>query len=111
MDDKTQIDPEEYRFWRKTFDKRLEALDEKLDNSFGEMKKAIDHLHEAAVRGFPDDDPYGHRRVHENQIKKAETREKIKDDVVGNTVKGIVWVVLAFIGTAIWQYVKDQAQK
>jgi hypothetical protein len=99
-------DEEEHRFWRHNFDKRLDALEVRIDTSFSALKDSLDDLRLAAVRGFPDDDPLGHRRVHENSIKRAEAREKLRNDVVAHVLKGVVWATLVFIGAAVVFYVK-----
>ena len=99
-------DIDEHRYWRQNFDNRLEALEFRLDASFRDIKESIDELRDAAVKGFPDDDPLGHRKVHENYIKKAEARNKLKSEVIAHIIKGISLAAIAFIATAVWAYIK-----
>jgi len=99
-------DEEEHRYWRHNFDKRLDALEVRIDTSFAGLKDSLDDLRLAAVRGFPNDDPQGHRRVHEDSIKRAEAREKLRNEVIAHVLKGVVWAALIFVLAAVVFYVK-----
>ena len=106
MDKDTPLTDDETRWWRATFDKRLDTLESRLETSFGELKHSIEDLRAAAVKGFPEDDPLSHRRVHEGYIAEAESRKKIRQEILLNVLKGSVWAALVFICTAIWAYIK-----
>ena len=107
MDKDTSVtDAEEHRFWRMTFDKRLDGIESRLDASFTSLKDSIEDLRTAAVKGFPEDDPLSHRRVHEGYIAEAESRKKIRQEILLNVLKGSVWAALVFICTAVWSYIK-----
>jgi len=97
MDNTQKISPdEEHRAWRISFDARL-----------ADLHKSLDDLRDVAVKGFPDDDPLGHRKVHENYIKRAESRQKMYQDVATTTLKGVIWAVLLFVGVAVWNHFKS----
>ena len=101
------VPDDEHRFWRHNFDKRLDALETRIDGSFKDLKESIEDLRDAAVKGFPEDDPIGHRRVHEAYIRKAKLREKRTEEIITNLIKGVVMATLLFIATASWNHFKS----
>jgi hypothetical protein len=62
------------------------------------------------ARGFPQDDPDGHRRYHEALIVKAEARARLYEKLLEELAKKGLWALLVLIGVAVWQYFKSQVK-
>lgn len=68
----------------------LEKLDEKFDSFTNEA--------------FPEGPLHKHKEYHENKIDSAETAKKIKTDLIGWAVKGVVTIMLALMGWGALDY-------
>jgi hypothetical protein len=90
----------ECRLLHEQFDRRLEKVEE-----------IVAELKEKSTIGFPNDDPHGHRRGHEDSNKVAESRQKLKTELITHTLKGLSWATLVFIGISVWNYIVGQVQK
>lgn len=62
------------------------------------------------ARGFPNDDPDGHRRAHEALIRKAEARARLYEKLLEELAKKGLWALLVLFGIALWQYIKSQVK-
>lgn len=98
-------------YWRQHFDNRLTQIDKRMDELHQLMHQTAAELRKATTEGFPHDDPRSHRIVHENYIKEAEARDKLKSELLSHALKGILWAGLVFAGAAIWNYFVQQVQK
>lgn len=98
-------------YWRQHFDKRIDQIDKRMDELHQMFHQTAKDLRKATTEGFPHDDPRGHREVHENYIKEAESREKLKADLLSHALKGILWAGLMFVGAALWNYFVQQVHK
>lgn len=72
-----------------------------------EMRVAIARIDDIA-RGFPDNDPDGHRRAHEAIILKANERAALYRALREELVKKGLWALLVVLGIALWQYIKGK---
>ena len=63
------------------------------------------------ARGFPGDDPDGHRLHHEVLIRKATARAIFWEKMLAELGKWGILGVLGFIGTAVWIAIKAEAHK
>lgn len=63
---------------------------------------------EDVLKGFPQGDPDGHRRYHEEVIQKMADNRKLRQELVVHLAKTSSW--LAFVGvlTALYQHFKAQ---
>jgi hypothetical protein len=69
-----------------------------------EVIRRVDDLH----KGFPNDDPDGHRRAHEALIAKEEARTQFYEDLRRELAKKGMWALIGLLGVALWQYVKSK---
>lgn len=67
---------------------------EKLDEKFGSFQEDA----------FPPGPLHKHKEYHESKIDSAETAKKIKNDLIGWAVKGIVTIMLALMGWGALDY-------
>lgn len=63
----------------------------------------IDRVDDLA-RGFPDNDPDGHRRAHEAQIRKAEARTRLYEKLYEELATKGVLALIVFIGSSVVYY-------
>jgi len=75
------------------------AVDAALTRHIAELKGLV-------LSGYPGDDPDGHRRYHETQIKMMEDRAKMYREIRDKTITGLVWLGILAIGTALLDYAK-----
>lgn len=69
-----------------------------------EVIRRVDDLHKA----FPGGDWDGHRRYHEELIRKMEVRSAFYEDLRSELAKKGVWALLLLIGIALWQFIKTK---
>jgi len=90
-------------------------IDEKLRANKVEHREYFDKRFDELVLlirdGFPDGDPRGHREVHEGYIADAKTKKEWRDAVIKQLLTGSVWASFAFIATAVWMAIKQEAKK
>jgi C4-dicarboxylate-specific signal transduction histidine kinase len=72
-----------------------------------DVKVLIEQVDRLA-KGFPEDDPDGHRRMHEALIEKAKARTELYRDLQKKLLERGVLAVLGAIAVAIWFYVKSR---
>lgn len=84
---------------------------QELARALEEVNRAIHELSRLVKAGFPNDDPHGHRRVHEGYIEEAEARKKLKAAVLEKTLSGVLWTGMAGLGMALWETVKAAVHK
>lgn len=68
----------------------LEKLDEKFDKFVQET--------------FPEGPLHKHKEYHESKIDSAETAKKIKTDLIGWAVKGILTIIITLVGWGALDY-------
>jgi len=78
---------------RMHFDDRMDGLETRLT-------KLI-------VSAFPNDDPSGHRRAHEQQIKTADWWSQVKTEAIINLAKSGTWVAVVWMAYAAWKHFKS----
>jgi hypothetical protein len=78
----------------KNFDTRLAELDERIDAVHDVFEK---HIGEA----FPDGPLLGHRLDHEGRLKWARVKERIAEDLVIWSVRGVAGTVVVLIGLGV----------
>ena len=66
-----------------------------------EVKVAIERIDNLA-KGFPGDDPDGHRRAHEALIQRAEERAALYRALREELVKKGLWALIVAIGALVW---------
>jgi hypothetical protein len=69
-----------------------------------EVIRRVDDLHKA----FPGGDWEGHRRYHEELIRKMEARSEFYEDLRSELARKGIWAVLGLVGLAMWQYLKTK---
>lgn len=72
-----------------------------------ELKVLIGRVDDLA-KGFPGNDPDGHRRAHEAMIARAEARARLYDELRAELAKKGLWALLLAIGTALWFWTKTK---
>lgn len=80
---------------------------EKIDTLAGDMvdlKLAVQTL----TRGFPDGDPDGHRRAHEEMMEWRDARRELMRAAAKKAMETGVFVGLGWVCVALWQYFKLQ---
>lgn len=97
---------------RDAVDKRIgeaeDRLKEHMDEKINEIRKIFaSHVTDA----FPEGPLVMHRRYHEGRIKSAETTEKIKTDLFGWAVKGVLGIVLLLVGMGALEWLKREMSK
>lgn len=72
-----------------------------------------DHHAQAAKTdsAFVGGDYLQHHREHEEVQRKRMADEKFRQDLKVGTVKSLVWVVLCFVGWAVWEAIKQGVQR
>lgn len=63
------------------------------------------------LKGFPEGDPDGHRRYHEEVIQQAAERRMLLQEVRMHLLKAASWPALAGAFYVMWQYFKSQVTK
>lgn len=79
---------------------RADVTDRKVDEAI----RRIDDLHKA----FPGGDWDGHRRYHEELIRKLEARSQFYQDLRAELAKKGMWALIVLLGLALWQYFKSK---
>lgn len=91
------------------------AVDDALKEHKADVTRHIDEsmkdLKAYIATGYPDGDPVGHRMAHEKGIRDAERWERLKTSVAEKLLTGGVWGLLLFVGLAVWETLKREAQK
>lgn len=75
-----------------------------IDSRFGELTEMI-------KSAFPDGDPHGHRRAHEQEIKDAAGWSRLKADLLSKILTGGVWAGVVWIMFAIIEAIKQEIKK
>lgn len=60
------------------------------------------------LKGFPQNDPYGHCRYHEEVMQQMADRRKMRQDVMTHLLKTSSWGALVGILWVLWKYFKQQ---
>ena len=66
---------------------------------------------EVYMKGFPNDDPHGHRKAHEAMIDAAQRRARFYDLMITEVSKYSILGVVSGIAMAIWFYLKVEVHK
>ncbi|CAM2143859.1 conserved protein of unknown function [Pararobbsia alpina] len=72
-----------------------------------ELKIAIDRIDDIA-KGFPDNDPDGHRRAHEALIKRDEERARLYSALREELVKKGLWAFIVAVLAGLWILLKTK---
>lgn len=93
------LDEEEKALIKNLTDQVAAMRDELADNT-----RKTDQI----LKGFPQGDPDGHRRYHEEVIQKMADNRKLRQELVMHLAKTSSW--LAFVGvlTAVYHHFKSQ---
>lgn len=75
-----------------------------IDSRFGELSDMI-------KSAFPDGDPHGHRRAHEQEIREAAGWSKLKADLLSKVLTGGVWAGVVWLVFIIIEAVKQEIKK
>jgi hypothetical protein len=68
-----------------------------------ELQVVIERVDDLA-RGFPDNDPDGHRREHEAQIRKTDARTRLYEKLYEELASKGVLALILFIGSSVIYY-------
>ena len=60
---------------------------------------------------FPDGDGVKHKDYHLDTMDAVADRKALLKDMRNNAAKAILWFFLALLGSAVWEYIKREAQK
>lgn len=72
-----------------------------------DIKVLTDRVDDLA-RGFPNDDPDGHRLYHDAVIKRIEARTRLYETLCAELAKQGLWSLIVFIVGAVIYYVKQK---
>jgi CHASE3 domain sensor protein len=72
------------------------------DELLGEVRA----LRELLTSAFPDGDPDGHRRAHEDAIDFFRDWGALMREIRNKTFVGLVWAGIVLVGLSVWSYVK-----
>ena len=72
---------------------------EVIERRFAELKDLLSSA-------FPNEDPIKHRQYHEEVIDYMRERRELWKSIRDKSLSGLVWALLAAVGTAVWQYLK-----
>lgn len=100
-------------------DTYLRLVDNKLDEHIGNEEKQIANIErllqltatnveDRVLSGFPNKDPIKHHDYHIEIINNTKNRQEMIREVIIFALKGTLWVILAFIGAAVWSFIKQQ---
>lgn len=106
--DSCQVTVETYRTIEDAVDSAIRKHEEKAQHRIDEQIKKLEAL---VVSGFPNSDPKGHCEYHQKQIDYMNERIALWREVRNKSLAGIVWLLLALIGSAILEYVKKGLTK
>ena len=77
---------------------------EQIDSRFGELMGMI-------KSAFPEGDPHGHRRAHEQEIQAAAGWSKLKSDLISKVLTGGVWAGAAWLAFITIEAIKQEFRK
>lgn len=75
-----------------------------LDSRFSELSDMI-------KSAFPEGDPHGHRRSHEQEIREAAGWSKLKADLVSKVMTGGIWGGLVWLAFAVVEAIKQEIKR
>jgi hypothetical protein len=86
-------------------DRIIEAIDKKFDSRFNELDERVSAIHDVftdhVAEAFPDGPLLGHKIDHEGRIKWAQTKEKIVEDLLIWSVRGVAGTVAVLLGLGV----------
>lgn len=85
---------------RRTPDKTLEAMKAEILAEVDRQNKSLKAYVDSA---FPNGSALDHKRYHDGLIKSAEKWDKIWTDIFTTIAKGGLWLLVGFVGVAVWQ--------
>lgn len=88
-----------------------EVLDKlkKLSDTQEEILKLLKDINRAFPRNDFDEPDYdGHRKYHQQLIRRAVEADRDRQLAVQDVVKKGLWAGLALMGYALWEYIKDK---
>lgn len=77
----------------------------------GQLDSRFLELSEMIKSAFPDGDPHGHRRAHEQEIREAAGWSKLKADLLSKVLTGGVWAGVVWLVFIIIEAVKQEIKK
>jgi hypothetical protein len=60
------------------------------------------------LKGFPQGDPDGHRRYHEEVMQQMAERRKLRQELLTHLLKASSWPALVGVCYVLWRYFKTQ---
>jgi hypothetical protein len=86
---------------KKDFDERHEENVGRNDGINEQLRVLSDKVDDLS-KGFPNNDPDGHRRAHESLIKKNEQRAELYQAIRAELLSNGIWAALGFVALAVW---------
>ena len=81
---------------------RLDALSHSTISIIEKQNALITELSKTIKRGFPGEDPDGHRRAHETIIQDEKDRREFRLKLKHGVVQWVVIIVLGWLGIVVW---------
>lgn len=79
---------------------------EQFEREVNALKLKLAEVEKLAVAGYPNDDPFAHRRVHEHYIDEAREREAMLRGTKHKVVELTTWAAVLLVANALWDYVR-----
>ena len=79
-------------------------MDEHIDKKLEPIHKKLDALSDLVKSGFPEGDPTGHRRAHEQWLEERKERKTFWNGVWRKIAENAAWAAVAGMATAVWYY-------
>jgi hypothetical protein len=83
----------------------IKAIDEKFDSRFNELSESVAAVHDVFEKhideAFPEGPLLGHKIDHEGRLKWQRTKERVAEDLVIWSVRGVVGTVVVLIGLGV----------
>ncbi|WP_439685113.1 hypothetical protein MNJPNG_06420 [Cupriavidus oxalaticus] len=71
---------------------------QQLSKQVGEIREDLDRV----LAAFPDDDPDGHRRYHDDLKQAAADRRRFYQELALHVAKASTWVALCGVAVTLW---------
>lgn len=71
----------------------------------------IGELKDLIKSGFPGGDPVAHCAVHQSYIDEAKERRAFWKSVIEKIATGAIYTAVIAVATAVWTFIKSEAQK
>lgn len=92
----------------KQMDDHIEKKIEPLRRAIEDNEKAAERRHRELIdmvkSAFPDDDPIGHRKEHEEKKREHEEARKARNEIIVKVVSSAVWTVIVGSAIGFWTW-------